>query len=275
MEFATGPLPLVVRNLVKRYKVSKHATLTAVDDVSFDVKPGECFGLLGPNGAGKSTIISCLTGFFPPTSGEVQIHGIRVDENPKAARQILGYCPQEDTLDSDFTVLDQLIQHATFFHIQTAEGKRRSLALLKKFQLEEKSHLSIEKLSGGMKRRLQVARAFISEPRILILDEPTTGLDPESRRSLWAILHEYRKQCLSVLLSTHYMEEAEKLCDRIAILHNGKIIDCGSSAELIQRHISEQEMSEEVRPGVIWKRPPNLEDVFLKTTGTPLLVSDK
>lgn len=261
---------LVIKNLSKQYRLGKKQFLTAVDDISFEVNAGECFGLLGPNGAGKSTTISCITGFFPPTSGEVKIYDLNVFDDPKAARQLLGYCPQDETLDTDFNVIDQMVQHATFFKIPLKEGKSRSENLLKKFHLEDKAKALIPELSGGMRRRLQVARSLVSNPSVLVLDEPSTGLDPEARRVLWSILHEYKRQGIAILLSTHYMEEAERLCDRIAIMHNGKILDIGSSSELIKRHMHESEIVEEVRPGVHWKRPPNLEDVFLKITGIRL-----
>ncbi len=260
-------LPLQVIHLKKTYRGESGKPFLAVDDISFDVREGECFGLLGPNGAGKSTTIHCISGFYPPSAGKVLIQGIDVHARPKAARQKLGVCPQEDTLDSDFKVLDQMIRHATFFKIPVQEGERRARALLDKFGLTEKSQSPVEALSGGMKRRLQVARALVSDPKVLVLDEPTTGLDPEVRRTLWEIIVEYRGRGLAILLSTHYMDEAERLCDRIAILHQGKILDIDSPKNLIARYIHAEIVEEEVKPGVLWKRPPNLEDVYLKLTG--------
>lgn len=262
--------PLQVSHLVKRYPVAAERFLEAVSDVSFEVAAGECFGLLGPNGAGKSTTINCISGFFPATSGRIQINGFDVHAQPKLARRSLGVCQQEETLDSDFKVLDQLIRHSTYFRIPASEGRRRARALLERFKLLEKAGDDIESLSGGMKRRLQVARAMISAPSVLVLDEPTTGLDPEARRDLWEILMEYRARGAAILLSTHYMEEAERLCDRVGIISRGKILDIASPKDLISRNILKTEVEEEVRPGVIWRRPPNLEDVYLLLTGNRL-----
>jgi lipooligosaccharide transport system ATP-binding protein len=261
---------LIVRNLRKEYRLSGGASLCAVDGISFEIHRGECFGLLGPNGAGKSTSMNCITGFYPVTGGEIRLMGYDVFREPQKARQSLGVCSQEDTLDSDFTVLDQMIRYGTYFGKRVETVKPRAEALLKRFGIMEKSKDLVESLSGGMRRRLQVARALISDPEVLVLDEPTTGMDPEVRRVLWDIIMECRAQGLAILLSTHYMEEAQRLCDRVAILHRGKILDCGSPQKLISQHIGEEMVQEEIRPGVQWKRPPNLEDVYLKLTGTRL-----
>jgi lipooligosaccharide transport system ATP-binding protein len=262
--------PLEVENLVKTYSRSDGSKVPAVRGISFSVKEGECFGLLGPNGAGKSTTIECITGFFPPTQGSVKVLGLDVHHSPKKARQHLGVCSQDSTLDTDFTVLDQLIRHASFFRISKTESKRRAEELLERFQLSAQADSDIEELSGGMKRRLQVARSLISNPQVLLLDEPTTGLDPDARRNLWSVIAEERKKGTAMVLSTHYMDEAERLCDRIAILHQGRILDIASPKELIRRHAPELEVKEEVRPGFIHKRPANLEDVFLRLTGEGL-----
>ncbi len=264
------PVPLRVSRLTKHYRTRDGGSLEAVCDVSFDVHAGECFGLLGPNGAGKSTTIHCITGFYPPTSGEVFLGGINVNLEPKAARAILGVCAQEETLDSDFRAFDQLVRYATFFRVPVEEGERRARALLQRFGLEDKAGEQVESLSGGMKRRLQVARALISEPRVLVLDEPTTGLDPEVRRVLWEILMEERGKGVAILLCTHYMEEAERLCDRVGIIAKGRILTIDAPRTLIERHIGVREVEEEVRPGAILRRSPNLEDVYLKLTGTRL-----
>ena len=266
---------LIVARLTKRYHLRSGdpPVLEAVSDISFEIAPGECFGLLGPNGAGKSTTIQCISGFYPASSGQVTIGGFDVHRDPKSARQLLGVCSQEDTLDTDFSVRDQLARYATFFRVPLREGRRRADELLRRFGLEDKADQPVESLSGGMRRRLQVARTLISEPRVLLLDEPTTGLDPEVRRLLWDILMEARRQGVAMLLSTHYMDEAERLCDRVAILHQGKILDCAAPQNLIERHIGSAEVEEEVRPGVVWRRPPNLEDVYLKVTGARLEVA--
>ncbi|HEY8144287.1 MAG TPA: ABC transporter ATP-binding protein [Kofleriaceae bacterium] len=263
---------LRVEHLSKRYALrgGDPPFLQAVADVSFEVRAGECFGLLGPNGAGKSTTIHCICGLFPPTSGSVSIGGFDVARDPRRARQLLGVCSQEDTLDTDFAVRDQLVRYGRFFRISKAEGRRRADELLARFGLEAKSSAPIESLSGGMRRRLQVARSLISDPKLLVLDEPTTGLDPEVRRVVWQVLVDRRAAGVGLLLSTHYMDEAERLCDRIAIIHGGKILDIAPPSDLIARHVGSAEVAEEIRPGVVWRRPPNLEDVYLKLTGSKL-----
>jgi len=263
-------VPLRVVHLSKQYRLRSGGVIEAVSDVSFDVSAGECFGLLGPNGAGKSTAIHCISGFYPASQGEVFVNGHDVYAHPKRARRFLGVCSQDETLDSDFNVLDQLLRHATYFRIPTRTARERAGALLDRFGLRDKAGEPVESLSGGLKRRLQVVRALISEPRVLVLDEPTTGLDPDARRMVWEVLGEARGRGVAILLSTHYMEEAERICDRVAILHKGRILDIDSPERLIARHIVRTSVEEEVRPGVIWKRAPNLEDVYLKLTGSRL-----
>jgi lipooligosaccharide transport system ATP-binding protein len=266
----TSEYPLQVRDLHKTYRISREKSFEAVRGISFEVKAGECFGLLGPNGAGKSTTIQCISGFYPATAGEVTIHGHNVYTEPKTARQFLGICAQEDTLDSDFSVFDQMVRHASYFKVAESAARERATMLLKRFELTDKSTDSVESLSGGMKRRLQVARALMSDPSVLILDEPTTGLDPEVRRILWDVLLEYRQRGLAILLSTHYMEEAERLCDRIGIISHGRILEIDSPQTLIKKHVPVPMIEEEIKPGVTWKRAPNLEDVYLKLTGSAL-----
>jgi lipooligosaccharide transport system ATP-binding protein len=266
----TASAPLRVSHLTKRYRLPAGGEFEAVSDVSFEVRAGECFGLLGPNGAGKTTVIHCLTGLYPVTAGEVKLGGIDVHRDPKAARRLLGLCAQDDTLDSDFRVLDQLVRYATFFRIPVEEGLPRARTLLERFGLAERADDQVESLSGGLKRRLQVARALISAPKVLVLDEPTTGLDPEMRRALWEILMQERAAGAAILLCTHYMDEAERLCDRVGIIARGRILDLDSPVNLIARHIGAQEVEEEVRPGIVWRRAPNLEDVYLKLAGTHL-----
>jgi lipooligosaccharide transport system ATP-binding protein len=262
--------PLRVVHLTKRYHQRSGPDIEAVSDVSFEVAPGECFGLLGPNGSGKTTTIKCVSGFYPPTEGEVFINGRNVYFRPKLARKSLGVCDQEETLDSDFNVFDQLVWQAMYFRIPPNMARERANTLLERFGLSEKAHEPIESLSGGLKRRLQVARALISDPSVLVLDEPTTGLDPDARRMVWEILAQARARGAAILLSTHYMEEAQRLCDRAAILHKGRILDVASPPKLITKHIARTTVEEEVRPGIVWKRPPNLEDVYLKLTGSRL-----
>lgn len=263
-------IPLQISHLVKRYKVDGGQFFEAVSDVSFEVREGECFGLLGPNGAGKSTTIHCITGFYPPSSGSVFLNGIDMAQNPKAAKRLLGVCSQEETLDSDFRVIDQLIRYAAFYRMPADQARTRAKDLIERFMLTDKTNDEIEALSGGMRRKLQVARALMPSPKILVLDEPTTGLDPEARRVVWDVVSEHRRNGGAVLLSTHYMDEAERLCDRIAVICKGKLLDIDSPRRLIEKYIGTAQVEEEVRPGVVWKRAPNLEDVYLKITGSKL-----
>ena len=214
--------------------------------------------------------MNCITGFYPLSSGQILINNIDVNKEPKMARRFLGVCSQDDTLDTDFTVIDQMITYASYFGIDKISAYNTSKKLLENFHLENKMSDQVESLSGGMRRRLQVARSLVSNPLVLILDEPTTGLDPEVRRDLWDIIVKSREQGMAILLSTHYMDEAERLCDRIAILHKGKILDCDTPQNLIKNHININEIEEEIRPGVKWKRPPNIEDVYLKLAGRGL-----
>lgn len=257
--------PLVVHHLVKNYKNFK-----AVDGISFYVEPGQCFGLLGPNGAGKSTTIACITGLYPPTLGEVLIDGYNIHTQPKQAKIHLGVCLQEDSVETEFSVYDQLLLHASYFRIPKTEAKKRANYLLEKLQLEDKILYLTPALSGGMKRRLQIAKALISNPKVLVLDEPTTGLDPEARRILWDIILEMRAKGTAILLTTHYMDEAERLSDKVALMYKGKLFDTGSPFELIQKHIGNVLIQEEIKPNITFKRPPNLEDVFLKLAGSAL-----
>jgi lipooligosaccharide transport system ATP-binding protein len=254
------------RGLRKTYD----AKVEALRGLDLQILEGECFGLLGPNGSGKTTTIKCISGFYPPTEGEVFIGRYNVYLHPKLARQSLGVCDQEETLDSDFNVFDQLVWHARYFRIPPDVARERANTLLDQFGLSEKVREPIESLSGGLKRRLQVARALISNPHVLVLDEPTTGLDPDVRRMVWEVLMQARSRGAAILLSTHYMEEAERLCDHAAVLHKGRILDIASPPRLIAKHIARETVEEEVRPGVIWKRAPNLEDVYLKLTGSRL-----
>ncbi|MBM4304264.1 MAG: ABC transporter ATP-binding protein [Deltaproteobacteria bacterium] len=266
---------LEVKNLTKSYQRKGQPPFVAVRDLSFEVMPGEIFGLLGPNGAGKSTTINCLTGFYPPTAGEILIEGFDIHQSPKKAKQHLGVCSQEDTLDTDFDVLDQMLRYGTFYRLDRFQIVKRARELLETLGLMEKSNELIENLSGGMRRKLQVARALIANPKVLVLDEPTTGLDPDARRTLWQLLIDNRKLGMATLLSTHYMEEAERLCDRIAILFQGAILDLDTPQKLIEKHIGIEIIEEEIRPGVFWKRNPNLEDVFLKLTGKSLSAGEE
>lgn len=238
------PTPIVeVRDLVKRFGAVK-----AVDGVSFSVPQGAFFGLLGPNGAGKTTTIRMLYGFAPPTSGELRVFGEEITTAWRSIKARIGVCHQENTLDPDLTVLQNLLVYAGYFAVPRKRARQRADELLDFFALSHRREAKVMELSGGMARRVILARALINEPELLVLDEPTTGLDPQSRHQLWERLETLKASGLTVLLTTHYMEEAEKLCDRLVIVDHGKILVEGTPKELITRHAGER-VIEVVGPG--------------------------
>ncbi len=218
----------------------KFGDLVAVDNIDFQVNKGECFGFLGPNGAGKTTTIKMLNCVLPLTAGKLTVAGMDVAEDAREIKKMIGVAPQEDNLDPDFTVYHNLIVYARYFDIAKAEAHRRAEELLRFVQLEEKRDVLIDQLSSGMKRRLILARALINEPQILILDEPTTGLDPQARHLIWDKIRSLQKQGVTVVLTTHYMDEAAQLCDRTVIMDNGKVIEEGKPIELIKKHVGEE-----------------------------------
>lgn len=221
-------------NLTKKYN-----GLLAVDHINFVVNKGECAGFLGPNGAGKTTTVRMIYCFLPLTDGELSVGGMNVATDSRQIKSIVGVAPQEDNLDPDFTVIKNLQVYARYFDISKNMAEKRSLELLRFFQLEEKKDAAIDQLSGGMKRRLIITRALINNPRILLLDEPTTGLDPQGRHIVWDEIQSLKKQGVTIILTTHYMDEAATLCDRILIMDNGKIIETGAPAELIKKHVGD------------------------------------
>jgi lipooligosaccharide transport system ATP-binding protein len=214
-----------------------YGTLNAVDGISFAVQPGECFGLLGPNGAGKTTTIRMLYGYTPRDAGRLELFGLDIDVHLREIKRRIGICQQEDSLDPDLTVRDNLVGYARYFAISRQEAQRRADELLNFFALQSRAKDKIMVLSGGLKRRLMLARALVNQPEFLILDEPTTGLDPQSRQLLWEKLNELKKQGLTILLTTHYMEEAERLCDRLVIVDHGQILVEGKPRELVREHV--------------------------------------
>ena len=227
--------------LIKAEKlVKKFGEFVAVDNIDFEVNKGECFGFLGPNGAGKTTTISMIHCVLPLSSGRLRVADMDVSEQPRAIKRIIGIAPQEDNLDPDFSVLYNLIVYARYFDIPKAEAQKRAKQLLQFIQLEEKTNVLIDELSSGMKRRVILARALINEPQILILDEPTTGLDPQARHLIWDKVRSLRKQGVTIILTTHYMEEAAQLCDRMIIMDNGKIIEQGNPKDLVKKHVGEE-----------------------------------
>jgi lipooligosaccharide transport system ATP-binding protein len=211
-------------------------TFTAVDGISFQVAAGSVFGLLGPNGAGKTTTIRTLYGFSPLTEGEIRVFGLDIATHHREIKARIGVCQQDNTLDPDLSVEQNLLVFAGYFRMDRKIAASRARELLSFFALESKRAAKVMELSGGMARRLMLARALINSPELLILDEPTTGLDPQSRHQLWDKLTELKAAGLTILLTTHYMEEASRLCDSLVIVDHGKILVEGSPADLIRDH---------------------------------------
>ncbi len=236
MEMST-PMPtnaIEVRNLVKTYAGTRRtAPIQALKAVDLDVPTGSIFGLLGPNGAGKSTFINILAGLVLKTSGTVKIWGFDQDANPRHARAAIGVVPQELNIDPFFTPLESLEVQAGLYAVPRAE--RRSMEILTRVGLAEQAHAYTRSLSGGMRRRLLVAKALVHNPAVLVLDEPTAGVDIELRRMLWDYVRELNAAGTTVILTTHYLEEAEAMCNRIAILNHGEVVACEDTPDLLAR----------------------------------------
>lgn len=220
--------------------VKKYDDKVAVDGISLEIFKGECFGLLGPNGAGKSTAMKLMYGSSPITSGEMYILGLNVKKNIREIKSRIGVVPQDDGLDVDLSCLENLQIFANYHRIEKKIAYDRALHLIRRLKLEDYQDSSVETLSGGLRRRLTIARGLINQPEILFLDEPTTGLDPQSRLWIWDFFRQFKASKSTIILTTHYMEEAEQICDRIAIIDNGRILDIGQPAELIARHIGSE-----------------------------------
>ncbi len=226
--------------LIKAHDLTKKfGSFTAVDHIDFEVYKGECVGFLGPNGAGKTTTVRMIYCFLPLTEGELSVAGMSAAEQAREIKSMIGVAPQEDNLDPDFSVIKNLTVYARYFDIPKTEAEKRAKEQLKFFQLEEKQNVLISELSTGMKRRLILARALINEPQVLLLDEPTTGLDPQARRIVWEEVRNLKKRGVTIILTTHYMDEAATLCDRILLMDNAKIIEEGKPAELVRKHVGE------------------------------------
>jgi len=237
------PAPVITAShLTKKYK-----DFAAVDGISFEVAAGESFGLLGPNGAGKSTTMRMVGAVSTRTSGDLSILGLDPNSHGPEIRSQLGVVPQADNLDAELRVRDNLIVYGRYFGIPRSVVAKRADELLEFAQLADRAKAKVDDLSGGMKRRLTIARALVNEPRILLLDEPTTGLDPQARHILWDRLFRLKEQGTTLLLTTHYMDEAEQLCDRLVVVDKGAIMAEGSPAELIRLHSSREVL--EVRFG--------------------------
>ncbi|GAA1886703.1 ABC transporter ATP-binding protein [Asanoa iriomotensis] len=228
----TDGRPLIeATGLVKRF-----GDFTAVDGIDVSVRAGEAFGFLGPNGAGKSSTMRMIGCVSPVTAGRLRILGMDPDRDGPAIRARLGVCPQTDNLDPELTVAENLTTYARFFGIPRKVARARAAELLDFVQLTERAGSKVEPLSGGMKRRLTIARALVNEPDLVLLDEPTTGLDPQARHLVWERLFRLKRQGVTLVLTTHYMDEAEQLCDRLVVMDGGRIVAEGSPRDLIARH---------------------------------------
>ncbi|MFC1517220.1 ABC transporter ATP-binding protein [Candidatus Margulisiibacteriota bacterium] len=229
------------KDLIKVNKlVKKFNELTAVDGISFSVHEGECLGILGPNGAGKTTAVKVIQCISPLTSGEVTVLGMPASLEERRIRAMLGLVPQENELDPDLSVFDNLLLFSRYFDIPKKIAKERINELLEFVSLGDKKKKKIEELSGGMKRRLLIARGLINDPKLMILDEPTTGLDPQARHLVWQRLRSLKDKGVTMILNTQYMEEAQQLCDRLLIMHKGKILKKGSPAQLVKEEVGEE-----------------------------------
>jgi lipooligosaccharide transport system ATP-binding protein len=236
---------ILARDLTKRFKDS-----TAVDGVSFTVYPAESFGFLGPNGAGKTSTMRMIGCVSPVTDGELRVFGLDPRTQASAIKARLGVVPQQDNLDNELTVRENLLMYARYFDIPPQVAARRADELLTFVQLSERANSEVEPLSGGMKRRLTIARSLINEPEVIMLDEPTTGLDPQARHAIWDRLYRLKQRGATLLLTTHYMEEAEQLCDRVVIMDRGRIIAEGSPRGLIEQYSTREVLELRVPDGV-------------------------
>jgi len=286
---------------------------TVVQSLNFTLQPGEVLGLLGANGAGKTTTVGMLYGAVIPTRGFVQVGQYQVQSHGRQARNLMGIVTQEDNLDPDFTVLENLSYFAQYYRITGKAARSRAGELLAQVSLQDYAHHRIDQLSGGLKRRLVLARSLINQPQIVFLDEPTTGLDPDARQDFWRLVADLKQSGCGVLLTTHYMDEAQRLCDRLILMQQGKAIDEGSPKTLIERTVGQEvveieglseatlkaltqpyqtwyrsfgsgylvclpstdshtlwEQLSDAEPSRISRRRANLEDVFLRLTGTLL-----
>jgi len=222
----------------------------AVKGIDVEVRPGEAFGFLGPNGAGKSSTMRMIAAVSPPSAGELSILGLDPAKDGPAIRGRIGVCPQEDSLDSELNVRENLIVYGRYFGMSKAEVVARADELLEFVSLTDKAKAKVEDLSGGMKRRLTIARSLVNSPDLLLLDEPTTGLDPQARHVLWDQLFRLKRQGVTLVLTTHYMDEAEQLCDRLVVMDKARIVAEGSPRQLIERYATREVTELRFAPGV-------------------------
>ncbi len=246
----------------------------AVRGVDFQVRRGECFGLLGPNGAGKTTTMKMIYGAAIPTSGDLEVTGLEVKRYERDVKRRIGVVTQENNLDEDLKVKENLLVYGRYFDLPKKIVTQRAEELLEFVQLSEKSEAMVDQLSGGMKRRLLIARALINDPDLVVLDEPTTGLDPQARHLVWDKLRELASEGKTLILTTHYMDEAAQLCDRLCIMEGGRIISEGAPRDLISEHVSSEVLELRTTPEVLEKLESIVEGISVNTdrVGDALLV---
>lgn len=276
----------LTKEFIRKGRDGKMVAKKAVDDLSFEIAQGEIFGLLGPNGAGKTTTIRMLTMQTRKTSGDIKYNGISIEKNEKAIKAMIGVVPQHINFDMDLTVGQNMELHGRLHHMDKHQRQERIQELLHYIELEDTVNMSPRQLSGGMKRRLLIARALIHKPQILFMDEPTVALDPQVRHRIWDLIREMAAQGVTVLLTTHYIEEAENLCNRVAIINKGKLVDIDTPASFCQQmgRYTVEWQTEEGRQFKFFDtkeeaagfattldsshiRRSNLEDVFIELTG--------
>ncbi len=261
------PIAIEATDLTKKF-----SDLIAVKGISFKVYKGECFGFLGPNGAGKTTTIKMIHCVLPITSGELYVSGMTVKEKEREIKSIIGVAPQEANLDPDFTTIRNLLIYSRYFNIPKEKALKKARELVEFLHLEEKKDVIINNLSGGMKKRLILARALINDPKMLILDEPTTGLDPQGRHLIWDTITELKKRGVTIILTTHYMEEAAQLCDRLVIMDNGKIIEEGKPSDLVKKHIGDKVLQVPNNKEIIKHLDTTCPDAKYEVTGEKIYV---
>lgn len=248
---------VIAKNLFKEFQ-----SVPAVSNISFEIQRGECFGILGPNGAGKSTLMKMIYGHVIPDQGELFVLGLNSKSDMSQIRSKIGVVPQDDSLDIDFNAKENLLIFASYHGISSDVAEARANQLISDMKLTDHRYKKVESLSGGMKRRLVVARGLMNSPELIILDEPTTGLDPQARLWIWSYFESLKAQNKTMILTTHYMEEAEVLCDRIAIVDQGRILDCDTPKKLIEKHIGSEVVEINVgSEAAYWKTQFNAMDI--------------
>jgi len=255
---------ITARGLTKRF-----GEFVAVDSVDFDVDAGESFGFLGPNGAGKTSTMRMIGCVSPISAGTLRVMGLDPAVDGPTIRGRLGVVPQQDALDAELTVRENLVIYGRYFGLDRAEVRRRADELLEFAQLTERANDQVEPLSGGMKRRLTIARSLINEPTVLLLDEPTTGLDPQARHLLWDRLYRLKQRGVTLVLTTHYMDEAEQLCDRLVVMDKARIVAEGSPRELIERYSTREVTELRFAPGVAESLDGQLDGIAERVENLP------